>query len=153
MFLRAMCFFSSIFKNKKRPKKPDKKTNKNLNKQKKIILTKKIWNDFGDEIKECLCYICQLFHGEKTVGERGEKTLTLQKKKKTLKKGGERKVKTIRLESKELPESESGDVIPIYSGYEFPFFLSLALFLSFTHHFSPSVSFSIYLCCFYQCIL
>lgn len=39
MFLRAMCFFSSIFKNKKRPKKPDKK------KQQKFKQTKKNHTD------------------------------------------------------------------------------------------------------------
>lgn len=39
-------------------------------------------------------------------------------------------------ESKELPEPESGDVIPVYSGYEIPS-------LSFSDH--PSLCFFLYL--------
>lgn len=44
-------------------------------------------------------------------------------------------------ESKELPEHESGDVIPIYSGYEVPSFPPLFPTISF----SSSVSFTILL--------
>lgn len=48
-------------------------------------------------------------------------------------------------ESKELPEPESGDVIPVYSGYEIPSFsLPLSFSLSLTISLSPPLfSFSI----------
>lgn len=60
--------------------------------------------------------------------------------------GGFSSLKNSPFESKALPESEPGDVIPVYSGYE----TLLSLSLSPTISFSRSVSFSI---CFYQCNL
>lgn len=109
----------------------------------------------------CLLYLPVISRGKHCGGTRIDNTLTNITKKKKRKndfKKGEKKYKTLMknnpFESKELPEPESGDVIPVYSGYEIPSFsLPLSFSLSLTISFSPSVSFSIYLCCFYQCIL
>lgn len=96
-----------------------------------------------------VCYICQLFHeGINYGGTRIDNTLTnITKKKKKFKKGGEEiqnfyLMKNNPFESKELPETESGDVIPVYSGYENP---SFSHPLSFLDHLFLPLCFFLYL--------
>lgn len=55
--------------------------------------------------------------------------------------GGFSSLKNSPFESKALPESESGDVIPVYSGYE----TLLSLSLSLSHHLLLSLCFFLYL--------
>lgn len=82
-----------------------------------------------------VCYICQLSHGGNHGGARIDNTPKRYLKGKTMfKNGGETTQKLFSwmtennsFESKELPEPESLDVIPIYSGYESPLSLSLTI--------------------------